>query len=124
MNFVLVALGGAIGATLRHALGLLASAVLGSTLPWGTLIVNALGCLAAGALLHAFASVQASDPRRLLLVVGLLGGLTTFSAFAAETLTLLRDGRPLLAITNVAGNVLLSLGAAAVGYSAARWATP
>ena len=78
---LLVGLGGATGSMLRYLVSIAASAALGSAFPWGTLAVNAAGSMAIGVL----ASLGLQDPARLLLVTGLLGGFTTFSAFSLET---------------------------------------
>jgi CrcB protein len=123
-SFLLVAVGGALGACARYALSLLAASALGTLLPWGTLIVNVLGCACAGVMLHVLAPLATNDPKRLLVVVGFLGGLTTFSAFGIETLSLLRDGRVPAALANIALSVLLALAATWTGHALARATSP
>jgi CrcB protein len=88
--------------------------------PTGTLAVNVLGCLAIGALMTYFLDPRAGLSRQLqlTLVTGLLGGLTTFSSFGFETLDLVERGMPQRAALNVALNLILGLGAVAIG----RWA--
>jgi CrcB protein len=90
------------------------------TFPFGTLFVNTLGsfliALIMGFLLTmAKANNLLSEPLRLLLTVGFLGGFTTFSSFSMETLTLLRSGSVIVAIANIAANVILGLIAAILG---------
>jgi CrcB protein len=115
-----VALGGALGAVLRHLLGGLVQARAGVVFPLGTLAVNVAGCLAIGVLTELVESRGGLHPEtRALLMVGLLGGFTTFSAFGNETLSLLRDGEPTLAGANVAANVVLGLLAVWAGRVAA-----
>ncbi len=112
---LLVAVGGAGGAILRFLLSLVASS-FSLKLLWGTLAANVIGCLAAGLLLGA--TRWASDPQhalRLLVMVGVLGGLTTFSAFSVETVQLLQQGRLAPAFANIAINLVLGLGAVWLG---------
>jgi CrcB protein len=118
----LVGLGGAAGSMLRYWLGGLAQARLGSAaFPAGTLAVNLAGCLAIGMLAYLADSRGAASPEtRALLLVGLLGGFTTFSAFGNETLNLIRDGEGLLAGANVTANVVLGVAAVWLGRAAAH----
>jgi len=111
---LLVALGGALGSVLRWLVGGWVHAALPtSTFPWGTFTVNALGSFAIGAMLGlALERALVSPAARLLLVTGVLGGFTTFSAFSYETLQLARDGQWPAAIG-------YSLGSVAVGFVAA-----
>ncbi len=121
-SWVLVPLGGAIGATLRHGVNLLTVRVVG--LEWahlGTLVVNGVGCLLMGALMQV-AQERSALPEsvRWLVVTGLLGSLTTFSAFGHETLEFVRDGKPAAAVVNVGLNLVVGFGAVAVGWWIAR----
>ena len=115
LKLALVMLGGALGAGLRYGVGLAASP-LGEAFPWGTFIVNVAGGFAAG-LLIAFliARGEAADPWRLLLGVGLLGGFTTFSAFSAETASMLERGEFPLAVLYVSASVAAALAALFAG---------
>ena len=111
-NFLLVMLGGAIGAGLRYGVGLAAARRLGDGFPWGTLIANLAGGFGAGLLLgFLLARGGAADPWRLFLGVGLLGGFTTFSAFSAETAYMVERGQlglaALYALVSVAGSLAL-----------------
>jgi CrcB protein len=114
VRLLLIGLGGAVGSVLRYLLSGLVQDRAGATaFPIGTLAVNLVGCLAIGVLSELSESRGVLDAQvRGLLIVGLIGGFTTFSTFANETLSALRDG----ALPIAAGNVLLSvsLGLAAV----------
>ena len=113
MNFLWVFLGGGIGASLRFAL----SNYLGSAreFPWATLLVNLIGCALTGWLAAKF-SWPANHPTRIFLVVGLLGGFTTFSAFGLETLQLLQRGQYVAAATYVGISTVGGLGLAYLAY--------
>jgi len=114
-----VALGGASGALLRYGAMLLTQRYLGQRFPWGTLLVNLLGCFLLGALL-AWSSERSalSEPTRLFLTVGLLGAFTTFSTFGHETLELLRDGATAAALGYVGASLLCGLAALFLGRAA------
>jgi fluoride exporter len=108
-NFLLVMIGGAIGAGLRHAVGL-AGPRLGGEFPWPTFIVNLAGAFCAGLLLAFLLSRGSSgEPWRLFLGVGLLGGFTTFSAFSAETAYMIQRGQLGLALFYVLASALGAL---------------
>jgi fluoride exporter len=112
-----VAVGGAIGAVLRHLGNEWFRLRAFSALPLATLSVNVIGCLLAGLLLAWF---ELRGPQsafwRSLLMVGFLGGLTTFSALGVELLQFLRAGRLDLTLMMAALNLLLGIGAAALGW--------
>ena len=109
---LLVGLGGAAGSVLRYLASTAAVAALGNGFPWGTLAVNVAGSAAIGAL----ASSGLQHQERLLLVTGLLGGFTTFSAFSLETAQLWQRA-PWLAALYVAA----SLGGGFAGFAAGQW---
>lgn len=114
-------LGGALGAMARHGLVTLASRwPISGGFPVGIFVANVAGSLAIGALAGAMASLRlpASAETRAFLIVGVLGGFTTFSSFSLDTLHLVRTGHVGLALLNVVGQVGLSLAAAALGYRA------
>jgi CrcB protein len=122
MAYVWVALGGAIGSMARYACSVSALRWLGVGFPWGTLFVNVTGSFAIGLL----AALVAADGRPLLgadarafLLVGVLGGFTTFSSFSLETLTLARGGAIGAAALNVALSLVLCVGGAWLGFASA-----
>ena len=113
-----VALGAAIGAWLRWLAGLWLNGKWAG-FPLGTLLVNCLGGLVIGGLLMWFERTP-NEVLRLLLVTGLLGGLTTFSSYSAESLILIQRGHWGLAAGHTLAHVLGSLACAALGYQAVR----
>jgi CrcB protein len=113
-----VAVGAGAGALLRWRAGLWLNAAW-SGFPLGTLLVNCVGGLLIGAAIACFDEWDA-ELLRLLLVTGLLGGLTTFSAFSAESLLLLERGQWALAAGHTLAHVLGSLACAAAGLVATR----
>ena len=121
VNFAYVGLGGALGACSRYSLSLLIS-TQPLSLPYATLIANVVGALIAGFLTTVFiGKAMTGSPLQLLLVVGFLGGFTTFSAFSVETLRLAEAGSFLMAAGNVGANLLGSLVAVTSGAYLARW---
>ena len=114
-----VALGGALGSVARYWCSGVIARAMGETFPWGTLIVNVSGSLVIGFI----ATVSGPDGRFLIppearqfMMVGILGGYTTFSSFSLQTLSLARDGEWLLAGANIVGSVVLCLIAVWVGH--------
>ncbi len=112
----LVALGGALGATLRYL------ALLAWPAPWGTLAVNGAGALLIGLLAIPLLADRGIHPLAPFLVTGVLRGFTTFSAFSLDTLRLIEGGRIGAAVTYAGGSVALSLGACALGLWLGRLA--
>ena len=119
-NFLLVGTGGFLGAVSRYYLsGMVLQATAASRFPWGTLLVNVTGCAAIGVVAGVAELQHALSPGwRLFLMTGVLGGYTTFSAFAYETYFLGREHAWSSAALNVAVQVVLGLGAAALGHRA------
>ena len=117
---LLVGIGGMLGSIARHLAGTLAITLAPTArLAPGTLLVNVVGCLAIGLLLGATdARPWLSPERRLFLVTGLLGGFTTYSAFAAETVRLAGTRAGALAVANVVLHLVLGLGAVWLGSRA------
>ncbi|MDE0659331.1 MAG: fluoride efflux transporter CrcB [Gammaproteobacteria bacterium] len=112
-----VAAGGACGAVLRYCVQAMAS---GTEFPWGTLLVNIAGCLAIGLAIGCFAGATWFETvGRPLLVAGVLGGFTTFSAFSVDTVLLWEQRRVVAAVAYVVSSVACCLLAAAVGYRVA-----
>lgn len=118
LQYAIVAAGAALGGMARYGLSRAVEAAAGGPLPLGTLAVNVLGCLAAGAFTAWYEPRLAAAPElRLFVVVGLLGGFTTFSAFGLESHGLLAGGRPGLATWHAAAHLGLAVAAVGVG----RW---
>ena len=118
---LLVALGGALGAVARYTLSGLVHRIASPFFPWGTLVVNLAGCALFGAIAGVAESRGAVGPEaRAFLLIGVLGGFTTFSSFAFETVELLRAGNAAAAAGNVAGQVVLGLGGFWGGLTLAR----
>lgn len=112
MIYLLIALGGALGSVARYWLSGTVAAQLGEGFPWGTLLVNVSGCIIIGffaALGSSGARWFASQEARSLLLVGLCGGYTTFSAFSLQTLELLRAGDWLRATSYTITSVVVCL---------------
>ncbi|MEJ8568261.1 fluoride efflux transporter CrcB [Elongatibacter sediminis] len=116
-----VALGGALGASLRYLIAIATHQLLGYGFPYGTLVVNAAGSALIGYLVVFLPDSAVGIPLlRLLLITGLLGGFTTFSTFSLETLVLAQNGHFLRAGLNVALTLVVCLGAVWLGYLLAR----
>lgn len=120
MTWLLIALGGAVGAPLRYLADRAVQARHDSVFPWGTFAVNAAGCLVLGVLTGLATAGVAGPELRALLATGLCGALTTYSTFSYETLRLAERGRFLLAASNVAASALVGLGAVFLGLALAR----
>ncbi|MFH1567832.1 MAG: fluoride efflux transporter CrcB [Gemmatimonadota bacterium] len=121
-HLLLVGAGGALGAMGRYLVSGLVHRLLPSTLfPAGTLSVNVLGCLAIG-LLGGLADARGalSGDARLFVFIGILGGFTTFSTFAYETMALATDAEALPALANVGLHLAACLGAVWAGGALAR----
>ena len=119
-DLLLVGVGGFVGAIARHAMGSSVLALSGQTrFPVGTLAVNVVGCALIGVFAAFVEAIPAlNGPARLLLVTGVLGGFTTFSAFGLETMLMLRRGDTMLAAGYVAASVVLGLLAVWIGMKA------
>ena len=117
----LIGTGGFIGSILRYLFSGYAQQLSKSIqFPFGTLAVNLVGCALVGFLAElADQRGVISGETRAFLIVGLLGGFTTFSAFGNETMNLLRDGEVWLAFGNIIGHTILGIGAVWLGYSTA-----
>jgi len=109
LKLLMVAAGGCVGALLRYWISGWAYRVLDGGFPWGTLVVNILGCFLIGFLWVIFERTIFPPSARDFLFIGLLGALTTFSTFGFETVNLLRDGEVKIALMNVLTNNLLGI---------------
>ncbi|MDA8231426.1 MAG: fluoride efflux transporter CrcB [Magnetospirillum sp.] len=122
MTYLLVAIGSALGGTLRYWLSGLISDRFGQTFPWGTLVINITGSFVIG----LFATLTAPEGRifvpgewRQFVMVGVCGGYTTFSSFSLQTLALARDGEMMWAGMNIGLSVALSLLGVWLGHAGA-----
>ena len=115
-SWLFVAVGGAIGACLRFGMTELLVLLLGRHFPYGTLVVNVVGSFVMG-LAYALISHGhvLEHPMKPLLMVGILGALTTFSSFALDTVVLLQHGAYLKALLNIALNLFLCLAMVVLG---------
>ena len=122
LNPLLVFLGGGLGAVSRYLLTSFIGNQVGGNFPFGTFTANVLGSFCMGFAMFCFMSRGMAVPEhiRLLLLVGFLGGFTTFSSFSMETVSLLQDQHIVSSIMNVAGNVCLGIGAVLAGMMAAN----
>ena len=121
MKWVLVGLGGMLGSLGRYGIGLLLQRFTDSmSFPVGILAVNVVGCFVAGVLLgRTDMGATLTDEWRVFLIVGVLGGFTTFSAFGVDTHAFLQDRELTRALINVAANVLLGVCAVWLGFQIA-----
>ncbi len=120
LKLVLIGVGGGIGSVLRALIAMGAARYLAPTFPFGTLMVNVLGCLVAGVLAGVIAAgAPLREEVRAAVLIGLCGGFTTFSAFGIETVGLASTSTRMAAL-NVGANVVLSLAAATAGFLIGR----
>lgn len=122
-HLVLVCVGGAVGSGMRYLVGLGAARWLGPDFPWGTLIVNLVGAFLIGFVQHLAGAQLLSEERRLLLSTGVMGGLTTYSAFSYETVRLAQLGDWRAAGVNVVGTTILCLALCVAGMAFGRLLT-
>ncbi|MEV0148351.1 MULTISPECIES: fluoride efflux transporter CrcB [unclassified Nonomuraea] len=120
MNWLLVLLGGAVGAPLRYLIDRAVQARHDTVFPWGTFAANMIGSLVLGALTGAVLAGAAGGDVRLLVGTGFCGALTTYSTFSYETLRLAETGARLLAAANVVASVVAGLGAVYIGLVIAQ----
>lgn len=122
MHWLLVFVGGGVGAVTRHMVNRAGLMLLGPGFPWWTLAVNVAGSFAIGLLAGLFGALETGHQARLFLVTGFLGGFTTFSAFSLDALTLWQRGEHSAAAFYTLGSVTLSLVAVVAGLAASRLA--
>jgi CrcB protein len=119
MGFLIVFLGAGLGGMARHAVGLVALRY-GWTFPYGTMGINILGSILMGVLAGWFAMRGGSQPLRLFLATGVLGGFTTFSSYALEGILLLERGEAAAAMIYILGSVVLGLAGLLLGLMLMR----
>jgi CrcB protein len=118
MNYLLVFVGGGLGASLRHFVNVTCAKCIGIEFPWGTFIINITGSIVMGLIAGYLAfKGEASQAWRLFLMTGILGGYTTFSAFSLDFAVLYERGALGLAAAYVLGSVILSI----AGLFAGLW---
>jgi fluoride exporter len=121
LNLLLVAAGGAIGSVARYLLSTFVLRQTGSLFPLGTFAVNLVGCVVFGVIAGAAEQrIPLAPESRLFVLVGILGGFTTFSSYAFESVSLVRDGQLLAASINIIGQVAAGLAGMWLGMAAGR----
>lgn len=121
IRLFLVGLGGFAGTVARYWLSGVIARRYGETFPYGTLVVNAIGCFVIGFLFYLLYDRALTTPTaRTVLLIGLIGGFTTFSSYGLQTFTLLRDGEMFLALTNIVASNVVCLVLVWLGYSLAK----
>ena len=121
MNYLLVFAGGGLGATLRHVINVVCARGLGTAFPYATFIINITGSIVMGLIAGYLAfKGEASQPWRLFLMTGILGGYTTFSAFSLDTALLYERGEIWLALFYVVGSVVFSIAGLFAGLALVR----
>jgi CrcB protein len=118
VNLLLIAIGGALGSVMRFLFSTAVLRLTDTLFPLGTFAVNLVGCLVFGAIVGAAEQRVTLPPElRAFLLIGVLGGFTTFSSYAFESFALLRDGQFLWASINVFGQVLAGVIGIAIGIA-------
>jgi len=119
VQLILIAVGGALGSVSRYALSTTVQRLTSPFFPYGTFVVNVLGCLVFGIIMGAARErFVLGPPQRAFLLIGILGGFTTFSTFTYETFALLQDGEFVRALANAGGQLICGLVALWAGYAA------
>jgi CrcB protein len=121
MGFLIVFLGGGLGAATRHGVNILAAGLLGTAFPYGTLFINVAGSFVMGLIAEYFA-LKSGLPQhlRLFLTTGILGGFTTFSAFSLEAALLYERGQVIGAAVYVVASVVLAIAGLFAGLAIVR----
>ena len=120
-RFLWICLAGAVGTALRYLIGVGAARVLGTSFPFGTLIVNVVGCFLISSVMHVSLATELVTPTlRLALTTGFLGGFTTYSSFNYETTRLFEERAWGAGLLNVSLTVLGCFAAGLLGLAAAK----
>ncbi|HVV39713.1 MAG TPA: fluoride efflux transporter CrcB [Nitrobacter sp.] len=121
MSYLLVFVGGGLGATLRHLVNTICGRLLGTGFPFGTFIINISGSIIMGLIAGYLAfKGHAAQPWRLFIMTGILGGYTTFSAFSLDAALLYERGEAGLAVGYVLGSVVLAVAGLFAGLALVR----
>ena len=124
MSYLLVFVGGGLGAMLRHLVNVTCAWCVGTAFPYGTFIINISGSTVMGLIAGYLAfKGEASQPWRLFLMTGILGGYTTFSAFSLDAALLYERGEIGAALLYVLGSVVLSIAGLFAGLALVRHLT-
>jgi CrcB protein len=116
MEYLVIGLGGFLGANARYVLGGRITRWWGSEFPWGTFVINVSGSFLLGVLMAALNTRPLASPQyRLFFAVGFLGAYTTFSTFSYETLRLMQDQSVGAALWNITGSIILGLVGVSLG---------
>ena len=122
VKIAVLSMGGMLGVNARYWQAVWMARWTSPAFPWATFAINVLGSfligLSSAVLAHR---LPGNDPARLFIVVGFLGGYTTFSSYTLEALGLIERDRPLLAVIYLGGSVLSGAGAVALGLALGRW---
>ena len=119
-RFLWICFGGAAGTGARYLVALWAAQRFGSTFPFGTLIVNVVGCFAIAAFMHAALALSWSATARSAITIGFIGGLTTYSSFNYETSRLFEEGARGAAALNATATIFGAFAAGWLGMLSAR----
>ena len=119
-RFLWICLAGAAGTGARYLIAVWVAQRLGSAFPYGTLVVNLIGCFAIAALMHAALTLAWPATTRAAITIGFIGGLTTYSSFNYETMRLVEEGAPTTAALNLALTVVGGFMAGWLGLITAR----
>ena len=121
MNYLLVFVGGGLGATLRHWVNVLCGRQFGTDFPYGIMLINITGSTVMGLIAGYLAfKGEASQPWRIFIMTGILGGYTTFSAFSLDAAVLYERGEVGLAVLYVIGSVVLAIAGLFAGLALVR----
>jgi fluoride exporter len=121
MNFVWVFLGGGLGSTLRYTINVVCARYLAAGFPWSTFIINVTGSTIMGLVAGYLAfKGEASQPWRVFLMTGVLGGYTTFSAFSLDAAMLYERGEVAIAVAYALGSVVLAIAGLFAGLALMR----
>lgn len=121
MKILALLAGGAIGTLLRYTLSGWTYRFFGEVFPWGTLMVNLVSAFAVGFLWELFERWVVSPNIRVFVLIGILGGFSTFSTYVLETINLAREGETALALSNIVISNVLGLVLVYFGFIAARY---
>ena len=120
-RFLWICLGGAVGSGLRYLVAVFAANRLSAGFPYGTLIVNLLGCFIIAGVMQAALQFAWSPTLRMAIAVGFVGGLTTYSSFNYETMTLIANGASMAALSNVMLTLVGGVASGWLGLMTAKW---